>query len=258
MVNILSLDWDYFIDVTEEQRATMFPETGTEEIDLKTQAIIWMARYASNPQLQNVSIIENQIEALTDIIYDYSKENTKFFVAESHKEISDILLECKKADEDIYLYNVDFHHDCFNTSKEEIAHGDWIKIVINETGDKEIHCGNWLRHFRNIGIINEATWIKRNDSEEPPAGIIDRILSDVKQLDNYLADGIDYIFFCRSGMWTPPHLDNEFVSAVYALADLIGFQDPVGIDEMYYRWTDTFQKEIKKLKESLGIVLKIS
>jgi len=157
-------------------------------------------------------------------------------VCESHKEIASIINKYKIPNEKINVYNIDFHDDCFHTD------------------EKEIHCGNWARILVNKKMIDNLFWIKRHDSECTGSDIIEYIYNSIQELfDNpkTLNDGIDYIFICRSGMWSPPHLDDEFVRMVYGISELMDIDAPPGMREMVYRWTPDIQDKIDLLTDQI-------
>lgn len=58
-MRVLSLDWDYFIDATADERFALFPDGGNENMPYGLQNIIWNGRYMShnNPELKQLKDI---------------------------------------------------------------------------------------------------------------------------------------------------------------------------------------------------------
>ena len=228
-----------------EERFLLFPDSGTENFDMNMQTFIWISRYSSsivnnkvygNRDIREIGVLNDEIDTLYNLVDRYIKEDTKLLVCESHKNIVSVIDKSKKLNEKINVYNIDFHDDCFCT---------------NET---EIHCGNWGRMLLKKKMIDNLSWIKRDDSECNGSDIIENIYNSVQELyDNpkTLNDRIDYIFICRSGMWSPPHLDDKFVSMVYGIADLMDITEPDGVGEIIHRWNKNIQDQIYKLADQI-------
>lgn len=106
-------------------------------------------------------------------------------VADSHMHAYDFIRENHDGSA-TELYNVDFHHDTFDVGKE-------------------VHCGNWLRRLLDEGAVDEAYWLNRPESE------LDGNLTTVIQLSELPKTGYDLVYVCRSGWWTPPHMDGDFI-----------------------------------------------
>ena len=250
-MNVLSVDFDYFIDTTLKERVLLFPDSGTENWDWDTQILIWTSLYStsvSNKKLhgqkdiREIGVLNDEIDILFDLVDMYIKEDTQLLISESHKEIASLINKNKNSNEKINVYNIDFHDDCFSSS------------------ETEIHCGNWARILVNEKIIDNISWIKRHDSEYIGSDIIHNIYNSIQELYNNprtLSAGIDHIFICRSGMWSPPHLDDEFVRLAYGIAELMDIDEPNGASEIYHRWNNYFKNNINNLSEQIQRNIKI-
>lgn len=201
MINILSVDWDYFSDCTDEERLTLFPDGGNEEIGLGVSLQIWNFCYVNsifrkklNPnakELLDIKVREEEFSFLLECIQNNRRDDCIINLADSHADIYDFLMEFPRCQEDkvLNIYNIDHHSDCYNIGNE-------------------LNCGNWVNKLDEHGFINKYTWIYDDKKESIKNLSCEYKIS--KKLK--LIKGIkwDYIFICRSSIWSPPHLDIHF------------------------------------------------
>jgi hypothetical protein len=165
-MRILSIDFDYFVSPTPEQRQ-YFPDGGREMSDF-LNTFIWAGGYANS-----------EFAAKKCNNKDYSLLNVNL--------LEEPLQLIEKWDgSETMLYNVDFHHDTNKCCGE-------------------IHCGNWLRALLDERVVNEALWI--NQPSSATAGN----LAKVVPISDLPHTGYDLVYICRSGWWTPPHMDKIFI-----------------------------------------------
>lgn len=173
MKNILSIDWDFFMKVSDKERMMLFPDGGNENLPPFLHEIIWSGRYAAAPSnversLEGIGVCSAEIKKVVDFAIKYTKPGSQIVVAESHLQIAPLMKEGQWGT----VMNIDFHHDCFDLEgKGPDEHGD---VIIN--------CGNWARVFGNYGFYERLLWISREESQE--GGL---------ELDDYLLEGIHYI-----------------------------------------------------------------
>jgi hypothetical protein len=97
------------------------------------------------------------------------------------------------------LLNIDAHHDCFGSRTQ-------------------LHCGNWLRLYEQecpgTKIVQlYPKWKDPGDDAEPNCKAVEiHRMVDWPGLDEQ--HRIRHVFICRSGCWTPPHHDDNFVKMV--------------------------------------------
>lgn len=188
-MKILSIDFDYFQDVTSEVITTCYPDGK----DLPTWLTVatWTNHYASTyDQLMSVKIDEKHFEQIKQILRNQAFE-TPCMAVQSHKHIYEFI---KKHFSDKYhgaaIVNIDMHHDCFNDNEE-------------------LDCGNWVSHIVKDIPKCQVTWIANKISEEVYG--IESLKGIVKyDFDSILSTKFDLIFLCRSDTWMPPHLDPYF------------------------------------------------
>ena len=195
-VKVLSIDWDYFIKATADEREFMFPDGGNENLPESVQSTVW-ASYYGNPQYSLESIKVDK-EALKMLRFLLSRQDVKnppvMKVTDSHKWAYEFIQShLKTPQQPIVLYNVDYHHDIYDIP-----------------GSNEVDCSNWLRKLCEYSNV-DAYWVAREDSD--PESESQEPLPRAT-LEDIMDTQFDMVFICRSGMWSPPHLDLEFIRLV--------------------------------------------
>lgn len=197
MAAILSIDFDYFLDVSAKERDCYFPQ-GSDEIPDDLLALMWKECYVKYPELANVSVI-NDFDILKEYLLTLSLPKENVDVYDSHKFIQKLINRISKEDP-IYVVNIDFHHDYYHYF----------------TGSDEYNCGNWLRRLLEERPETKIKWIRRKDSQiysldgEFPFEHTD----DIKSICN---EKFDYVFLCKSPEWSPPHLTEKFEELISIL-----------------------------------------
>jgi hypothetical protein len=231
-LNVLSIDWDYFIDTTSHKRLVLFPDGGNEYLPNDIGNMIWAVHYinsSSGRELRKINANIAEIENLMNIIsasqpLDILGTKT-LMVAKSHSKIynmiSDVANTLKKEyDEefiDLNLVNIDFHHDCYFFPNKDLSNY-YNKPSI------DVDCGNWVWNLAPMFYGFNYTWVHHNEND------VER--NDFDNMANYWKDDPvvsfneyesisdvadfkpDIVFICRSDMWSPPHLDYDFIDMV--------------------------------------------
>ena len=184
-MRILSIDFDYFIDATIEDRELYFPD-GHDNLSPQMTKFLWDRCYSYYEDLKNIGVIEDfytMCEFLSKMV------GGKVLLADSHKEIR-YLFDSIQEEEDFEVINIDFHHDMY------------------VTGGDTLDCGNWLRFLVDLKPDAKITWVRREDSQvESLSGTFPYYhTTDITEVQGEF----DYIFLCFSSPWTPPHLMTKF------------------------------------------------
>lgn len=185
-MRILSIDFDYFIDTTIEVRDNCFPD-GYDNFSPAMTQFIWNSRYDFYEDiLKNIGLIADygtMCEFLANL------KGGKVLIADSHREIQNFFSEIK-ADEELEIINIDFHHDMY------------------VTGGDTLDCGNWLRFLVDLKPDANVTWVRREDSdvESLDGDFPYHHTTDISEVHGEF----DLIFICFSSPWTPPHLLDDF------------------------------------------------
>jgi hypothetical protein len=194
IMNVLSVDWDYFVDATRSQRGWIFPD-GRDNLNPWLQNFLWAGKYAyEGSRVESVGIDKQAVECMENVLTKNTKKSTPVAIAESHESLYYFLKDINAIK--YRIYNVDFHHDIYP-----------VKGCVN--------CGNWFRFLIDEHRVEKSVWIKRADSEgeksddgeDTMARTLDMETEDL----SILADvKFDVIFICKSSPWSPPHLDGYF------------------------------------------------
>lgn len=215
MKRFLSVDWDFFIGATAEQRYMMFPDGGNESLNTTLRDYIWDTHYR-DPNLAKLGV-SSHFPAMRRICREFRGD---CFIADSHRFAYDFIMEHTKPDEEFEVYNIDFHHDLYNY----------------RTGEERVNCGNWGTILHEDRPNMKFYWVKRNDSETMTIGDVEvdaemiSFKDFLARFSNAVSAHFDYLYLCRSAMWSPPHLDPKFVQLVKPLMQNCFTQYEQGID----------------------------
>lgn len=244
-MRILSIDWDYFIDATATERAALMPDGGNENLPWGIQSTIWVNHYAKNmgfgggklgrEHLIEVPIRRTELIDLRTLLAATVTKKTRVYIAESHADIfNPVKCMTREFTEEFELINIDHHHDCYGYG-----------IGANSPVD----CGNWLNKVIEQSHDNaHVNWVKNPDSEEWRLGDLTPVT--LRQIDH--RQPFDMVFLCRSGMWSPPHLDKHFlVLSQYLNKRCKGQAIHTAKTTREDRWTKTFRDNIKSMERAV-------
>lgn len=188
-MRILSIDFDYFIDTSIEVREMYFPD-GNDSFSPLLNKYIWGRCYDFYRDLEKIGVIADY-DKMCDFLKNLKAK--RVLIADSHREIEKFFSEIK-ADEELELINVDFHHDMF------------------VTGGDNLDCGNWLRFLVDLKPDADIMWVRREDSDiESLSGTFPYYhTTDITEIRGEF----DLIFLCFSSPWSPPHLYDKFLDMV--------------------------------------------
>lgn len=201
MKRFLSIDWDFFIDATAEERLMLFPDGGTENLPDTIKKYVWDSRY-SDPRLEDIEVDFDALRYIRKLCRAFCGS---CFIAESHKYAYDFIMESTSPNEQFEVYNIDFHHDLY------------------DFGHKRVNCGNWVTKLKQKRPNMKYVWVNRADSEQLSKK---EVTVDILQMsfDAFMSrcgddfQGLsNHLFLCRSDMWSPPHLDVYFRRLVRTL-----------------------------------------
>lgn len=203
-VNILSIDFDFFQDVDPDTLNFCYPDG--VDLSTKLSEIVWSSHYVGRckEQLMKVGIRKEMFDEVKRIVFCNADDDTIFAVANSHVHMYDFVGVVRKAKnpEQINIYNLDMHHDCFNKNNV-------------------LDCGNWVKYVRRDYKNCKVSWIANPVSKEMYGMTEKKRWDDIKtDLDEIKNKHIDAIFLCRSDAWTPPHLDNYFDELLRCFSDM--------------------------------------
>jgi hypothetical protein len=206
MINVLSVDWDYFLpDATDwdwshnEENSIFYDfvwETRAGAANLKT------GKRACEEYRPNKSLLGGFWENLVTL------PPFSLAIAETHGDAYRFLRMI--GIKGVRLVNFDAHHDCW-----------W-----NNMGkSNEVNCGSWVYHAMKNGMIDRydihyPPHMKREENIEDgitwPKGdnYDDKVHVYYHGVKKSLPRRFHYIFICRSSCWCPPWADREFLKFV--------------------------------------------
>ena len=207
VVNLLTLDWDYFFTASEEIRKRCFQIFWYENIPLQQALYSWgFSYYDYGEELLDIKVKPEIYDILDKIKLNRS---AVVYICNSHTnayyQFSSFLRKYRKNPR-LNLLNVDHHSDTLHEIKG-----------LTGPMDKEVHCGNWLYRFIKENKGNYC-WLGNEDSEKIALPSSLKFCTDVKssRLESFTWDAL---LICRSDVWSPPHLDDEFTKIFKAYVD---------------------------------------
>lgn len=242
-LNILSLDFDYFLKFENDDASVLaeFPD-GTESF-LQYNDAIWATHLAHKEvedRIKTVKCNEDELAKVSVFLND-CKPDIPVMIANSHVHIYDFILSHAKPGQELRILNLDFHHDAYHT-------------------EQELNCGNWVLKLKDR-IDNPVVyqWVTSDNGWNASEGTIPRFVQGAyrfKTFKDYLSWNKEYkpdlIFLCRSDVWVPPHLDGYFDMLMRFMAS--HFRDVTG--EQRITKPRDLSKEIAKLREAYKTIFK--
>lgn len=196
--SLLSIDWDYFISLDNNNASCIENE--------KTINDLWYKRYlqmkAQGKDIQKRYVLS----AETDKFWGKMKEAFEF---DSH----------------IHVYVSDSHALSYKIAKKYNCHDVYLFDAHSDLGygglsalDFELNCANWLGKLLKNKDVDEAHIIYGPYTAEKPEyfkQMNERFQIDYPSLNDLHPKGkVSAIHICRSGAWTPPWLDKKFIEFI--------------------------------------------
>lgn len=226
-INILSIDFDYFVNASIEERMTIFPDAN-DNLAIGMNTFLWANRYGTpvmmnQKELLDVECLEGELNQLIKYLRGVAGQVPRVVVVNSHvelyKEVNDMVRLYEGACKKVNMIHIDHHSDCYKVSDR-----------------RELNCGNWINHLVNsVSNRKELSikWIHNKDSELESIEDFSGIVEDFSDGTNMYEDlsstfsnhTPDLIFLCKSVPWTPPHLDHYFDDLVRVVEECYGEPD---------------------------------
>lgn len=243
-LNVLSLDWDFFIDANMFTRCNLFPDCPNEKYPASLQEIIWLSKYYT-PKLEAVGIKLSAVYEVQKLIDNAFFNPVSIMIRDSHKYCYDFVDQLYNRLEwsGINLINVDFHHDMYKNGSA-------------------IDCGNWLFKLQQKYSNMQIEWVYDPESDDSFEHVDDimkiSMTTDIGCIHNF---NWDAVFICRSGMWSPPHLDKYFIelfdplrNGSYNCSFYLDTSDPDAFNDRFgSRFHEALQDERKMINQIQGM-----
>jgi len=245
MKTVLSIDWDYWFRDHPEQ------DWGHRETGIFI-SFIWPIRAGEilgrGMKLEDFALEGEGWKDLPSSLEDQGwtfDEELEFHLAESHGSAYQAIKDMNTDDGLVELINIDAHHD----------------VMYELDPDTEIQCDNWIMALAREGRLSRVVQVYPEWRKEDPDA--DMLRTDVRMELEEL--GVEYVevfgfeelesyhvhmaFFCRSGAWVPPWLDEEFMEAAQSWLGISGTASVWNYDsiEAFHREFD--EEQAKKHAE---------
>lgn len=200
--SLLSIDWDYFISIDKSNWCSCIENQ-------RTILDLWYKRYIEEKEkgknIQKSFRLSSEVGDFWSRIkqlFQFQKD-IKVYVSDSHTLSYEIAKEngCEK----VYLF--DAHAD--------LGYGGLPSL------DFEVNCANWLGKLLKNKFIKEANIIYSPFTKEKISDF--NFMNHIFNIHYPLVEDlnreipISTIHICRSGAWTPPWFDEQFIKFVEAL-----------------------------------------
>lgn len=211
---LVSVDFDYFVRELKSWDWGHSDENGGQAGLYAYKA--WYVRYVTS-RIDIIKETDPKIHADFEPIQLLSKfrelglkfnDRTRMMIAESHGEAYHFFKEMQSN----VMIHLDAHHDMYDDS-DEITCGNWLANLTKIKRGMEIYhvVPKWEREWypnakSKEEMFKEISSAIKNEIKQR-ATIRHVFFEDLPKF-NQVVEGI---FFCRSGSWTPPHLDQEFI-----------------------------------------------
>lgn len=227
-MKVLSIDWDYFQNVSVETMRECYPDG----LDAPTflSEITWGGHYATDSnRINKVSIMGDELENLFKTLLNQSKD-IPVMIANSHKHIYDFIHSNLSEGERVQLTNIDMHHDLMNDN-QILDCGNWIGKLLEEGTMQPMKKGG----KSSFKWVRNPVSFKMYFGEEKENSELTRVLTALGSTDtvaDIMNDKYDLIFLARSDTWSPPHLDKSFCLLVELMKEHFdGIKIENGIDK---------------------------
>lgn len=224
---LLTVDWDYFVPERPEW------DLGHSE-SLAFLDMMWRTRYGLLDKITTSGAEKGFWKAAGAV----GKGTGLTYVSDSHAFAYGLLEGVDR------VLIVDAHHDCWQEDSLGV-----------EKDQGRVYCHNWLRVWLQRGRKRTVCWLRPDWSKdlfEVPEDLRDRVRV-INTLEN---QKIDRVHVCRSGCWTPPWLDRQFIEFVQARGGLTIRQQEGPWDPLQERWTAEDLQDLRQRETTLQEALK--
>ena len=225
-MNIVSVDWDYFFADTLEF------DWGHRESLFFIEAI-WSLRAGAVGLVSGEPAIDkmrprSQFKHFWNS-FDFPPEH--LVIAESHLSLLEVLRQ--SGIQDATVYNFDAHHDLGYGMKEE-------------------NCGNWAKIAHEEGRIESYKLVypqwrfvepEIDGSIPAPEGLEFEYFLEPPEIEY-----ADMVFICRSGSWTPPWCDDEWMKFIGHFEQYEWLWDSKSFTELALKKRSPNMAEAKQLR----------
>lgn len=201
-MQVLSIDWDYFQNVSVETVRQCYPD-GVDHATALSE-VIWGSKYGTYPQINQITVLEKEYCIIQQILLNQNS-SCPVMIANSHKHIYEFIT---KHCDNLNLVNVDMHHDITNGNKT-LDCGNWIGTLFKE---HKLKTQDFQWVYNPISIAMYGIDEGNTKTDVKLRSLIHEV--GLTSLSKIKDQKFDMIFLARSDTWSPPHLDKYFCSLV--------------------------------------------
>lgn len=263
---VLSIDFDYFVDATREEKFG-FPDPN-ENLSIDINTFLWVTHYAE--QQLNVKRFGKQIDRSLDSIpvnretftqvlkylkmLKYDSSALQVIVANSHSAIFPYLEQKVNSGIPVKVCNLDDHSDFYGIGSD-LNCGNWGNLLYNSVRKHNLLSQsevNWVGQPDSITHSEEDSLYKEYAELLSISHVAPEDVSEYLQA--FFGETPDMIFLCRSSCWVPPHLDFKFLEMVEVLqkyqSNHILIEERVRVP----RYTSKFKKQVKQYYDNFSVL----
>ena len=245
---ILSIDWDYFVEASKDDRMNLFPDVTTGDFSSDIRNIVW-SQYYRDSKIYDVGIKQKEFENIK--IFLGEKNIQTYTITENHMHIVSMLANNFRVDKfNFEIVNIDFHSDIL-------------------TDNTKLHCGNWLSTLIQNISVTKATWVGSNNSIKN-IDVLNQYVNGLallrndeginfkytENMDEVLNTNYDAVFLCLSELWSPPHLDKYFIELVEIITRESSEKNIIRERlRKVEKLAKNLEESIEKLKDNRGHIL---
>lgn len=235
MINLLSVDWDFFCPISNEPGMLGLFDWGHRDAGQLFLEYLWYPRAAAF-KINNVPLPDTSGEELTFWDRFRFKDGCELYFADSHVQAYDDVVS-----KGVYnVVNFDAHHDGgYNTTIKEILKAG------------KIDCGSWMVGYHLNGCHVQTiypkwkSWAMKGEPKPAIPKMVRRV--DGSKTIPAMFPAFDRVFVCRSGGWSPSWLDEKFTKF---LADCpVKNQIDIGLTQRSFN-QDQYEEHVRQLSEA--------
>ena len=229
-LNILIVNWDFFINVPNQIRENMFPQS-TKDLTLKEQRAAWITKY-TDPALETIKANEEAVDYFRKrfIKAANGRNVKKVLVLDHYSKIAEVIDELYYSGQYGKFDNVEITHI------SQYHHMDSDNGVMSTLKDLTV----------NGGAL--TMWVANKNSEQTDI-IIPGMTVKVGMNKEYLNKTFLAIMVIREDMSMPPHLDETFINMCSPFEECTcDYISQIGMKET--RFNDKFLKDLRLYRET--------
>lgn len=231
MKSLLTIDWDFFV-----------PEKAEYDLGHAESLLFLDMMWRSRGALVDLIKTNGAEKGFWSLVGASTDRAGSTFVSDSHAFAYGLLRGID------HVLLVDAHHDCWES--------DTLGV---DKASRGVYCHNWLREWLRGSKKRRATWVRpewSKDSFTLPEDMAGKV-TIVSEVKDWGAMGIARVHACRSGCWTPPWLDRQFIEFVEARGRrCVALQDNQW-HPLRNRWSEEDVQEVKRQGESIRALMRI-